>query len=610
MKGRDNSKLVSRSPLTESPANSGFRNGLIRFIIPFSSFREAYLRAPWYRKVNLLIGCLISGLSSILLGEVEIGLGLLMGYGLLGSLLVYVIVSLTSGFLVLPGVDAFFVILVLILAFFALWYAGLSKNVGDNIRLNEKKKLAGSYVFRFFRSQTKKIEAFFERYNHEWSASGKKNKTFLALSWFVCGFPLFFYDRALRGLIYLLSQLLFISYMIARGASDLLGLFTLHQEGVASSNTMVYGILASCFLIAFLAIYVMNLRSTLMAVEEDNEEIHGPGFKNEAREYANGKFYVSALIIPVVGALLFTVIPLCFMILVAFTNYSGNQNWPGNLIPAPNLDKYLSWIGTGTFARLFGDANNLKDMLTVFSWTMIWALLATFTCYFGGLFFAMLLNKKCIKGKVIYRSLLVVSMALPQFVSLLVMRTMFANNGAVNKLLLQWGFISWLQQAGWISSLDNFVAFWSTPVLAKALVILINMWVGIPYYMLLMSGLLINVPSDFYDAAKIEGASRSQIFRKITFPYILFMTTPCLITSFVSNINNFNVIWFLTGTNDAKADQTDILITWLYKITIGSQLHDYNFGAAIGIVMFVITASVSLIVYRRSSSYKNEEEFR
>jgi len=603
-------KLAARSSLTESPANSDLRNKAIRFLVPFARFRKAFAEAPTPRKINLVIGCLVSGIAHLLLGEIEIGLGFLIGYGLVGSLLVYVIVSLGTGFLVLPAADALIVILILVCGFFALWYGGFVKCVEDNLKLNAKKKLHGSYIAHFLVALTKRIEAFFEQYNRQWHLAGKKNKTLLALSWFVCGIPLFFYERALQALAFLLVQLLYIFYMIARGASDLFGLFTLRQEGVMSSNTMVYGILAACFTLFFLAIYLLNLRATLIAVKEDNEEIPGPGIRTQARAMVNEKFYLTALFIPVLGALVFTVIPLLFMILVAFTNYSGNGSWAGNIVPAPNLDKYLSWIGFGTFARLFGDANNLKDMLTVFSWTMIWALLATFTCYFGGLFFAMLLNKKCIKGKVVYRSLLVISMALPQFVSLLVMRTMFANNGAVNKLLLQWGFIDWLQNVGWISSLDDFVAFWSTPTIAKTLIILINMWVGIPYYMLLMSGLLINVPADFYDAAKIEGASRHQIFRKITFPYIIYMTTPCLITSFVGNINNFNVIWFLTGTNDGKADDTDILITWLYKITIGYQLHDYNFGAAIGIVMFVITAAVSLIVYQRSSSYKNEEEFR
>jgi arabinogalactan oligomer/maltooligosaccharide transport system permease protein len=216
----------------------------------------------------------------------------------------------------------------------------------------------------------------------------------------------------------------------------------------------------------------------------------------------------------------------------------------------------------------------------------------------------MLLNKKCIKGKIVYRSLFVIAMALPQFVSLLVVRTMFSDNGPINALLKNWGWIT------------NNITFWETPSLAKTIIIVINMWVGIPYYMLLMSGLLLNIPKDQYEAADIEGASSWQRFTSITFPEIFYMTTPLLITSFVSNINNFNVIYFLNGGGDpatisGTAGSTDILITWLYKLTFKSGGQpDYNLAAALGIIMFLISASVSLIVFRRSKAYQQEEEFR
>ncbi|MCX5775988.1 MAG: ABC transporter permease subunit, partial [Firmicutes bacterium] len=135
------------------------------------------------------------------------------------------------------------------------------------------------------------------------------------------------------------------------------------------------------------------------------------------------------------------------------------------------------------------------------------------------------------------------------------------------------------------------------------------------FYMLLISGLLLNIPKDYYEAASIEGASKGQQFRKITFPHIFFMTTPLLITSFVSNINNFNVIWLLTGGGPlgqgtgGVAGSTDILITWLYKLTMQNN-PEYNLGAAIGIIMFIISAIISLLIFRNSSAYKREEEFR
>ncbi len=215
----------------------------------------------------------------------------------------------------------------------------------------------------------------------------------------------------------------------------------------------------------------------------------------------------------------------------------------------------------------------------------------------------MLLAKKSVKPKILYRSLFVVAMAVPQFVTLRVMNTMFNEYGPINTVLMNWGLI------------DTRIAFWDNLLSAKTLIVLVNMWVGIPYYMLLISGLLLNIPKDYYEAASIEGASKRQQFAKITFPHIFFMTSPLLITSFVSNINNFNVIWLLTGGaplgqgTGGVAGGTDILITWLYKLTMQNN-PEYNLGAAIGIVMFILSAVISLIIFRQSSAYKKEEEFR
>ena len=147
---------------------------------------------------------------------------------------------------------------------------------------------------------------------------------------------------------------------------------------------------------------------------------------------------------------------------------------------------------------------------------------------------------------------------------------------------------------------------------ARVTVIVINLWVGIPYTIMQITGILQNIPADQYEAAKIDGANWWQIFTKITMPYIIFVLTPYLITTFTGNVNNFNVIYLLSGGDPTplgdSAGSTDLLITWLYKLTVDKQ--DYNLGAVIGIMTFVVLAIVSLITYRNSGSYKNEEAFR
>jgi len=143
-------------------------------------------------------------------------------------------------------------------------------------------------------------------------------------------------------------------------------------------------------------------------------------------------------------------------------------------------------------------------------------------------------------------------------------------------------------------------------------VIVINLWVGIPFTMLQVTGILQNIPAELYEAARVDGANAFVTFFKITLPYMLFVTAPYLITQFTGNINNFNVIYLLSGGAPVPVGQTagktDLLVTWLYKLTIDNQY--YNLGAVIGILTFVVLAIVSIITYRRTAAYKNEEEFQ
>lgn len=565
---------------------------------PFLLFKDTFNSSNTYMKIVLILQCVLLGPGILLSGELELGI---ICFGVLYFLLFgsgYIIYGYFNNSLSI-SVFTFVVVLIILIALsIALWYFIFNRTVVD-----ARKRIKGeSYTFSYIASGATKFFTSFinwwKEFSVQYKASDAKGKTSLVLSFFVCGIPLMIMREYVKGIIFLLIQVLTILYLIARGFADIQTFFLLGAENKYQAP-LIYGIIAMVIILLFAFIYIVNIRQTLIAVNDYNIHKYGSDFKTQIKELGNKNFYVSSLVVPVIGAIVFTIIPLAFMIAIAFTNYSRVVS-PGYSSTAEL--GFLQWVGADTFKRIFNETANFQDLLSVFAWTIIWALLATFTCYFGGLFLAMLLNKKCIKGKVIYRSLFVVAMAMPQFVSLLVMRTMFEDYGPINTLMMN---------LGWISGP---IDYWKTEYLARALIIFINMWVGIPYYMLLMSGLLINIPKDYYEAATIDGAKKWQQFKKITFPNILFMTTPILITSFVNNINNFNVIWFLTKGGPANEDvggtagKTDILITWLYQLTMNRG--DYNFGAAIGIIMFVITATLSLIIFRRSGSYKNEEAYR
>ena len=195
----------------------------------------------------------------------------------------------------------------------------------------------------------------------------------------------------------------------------------------------------------------------------------------------------------------------------------------------------------------------------------------------------------------LWRTIFVLTMAVPQFVSLLIMRNLLNGSGPINSLLLNWG---------WISSS---IPFLTDPFFAKVSIIFVNMWIGIPATMLVTTGILQNLDQEQLEAAEIDGANKFQIFRSITFPQILFVMMPALIQQFIGNINNFNVIFLLTGggpsnSNFYGAGSTDLLVTWLYNLTVNTM--DYNLASVIGILIFILSAVFSLFAYTRTNSYK------
>lgn len=290
-------------------------------------------------------------------------------------------------------------------------------------------------------------------------------------------------------------------------------------------------------------------------------------------------------------AVAFIILPLVFMILIAFTNYDRNHQPPGNL---------FTWVGLQNFKDVFGsDSLKSHTLGYLLRWTFVWAVFATFSNYLFGMILALMINKKGIRFKKLWRTIFVITIAVPQFVSLLLMSKMFGDLGPVNVILQSLGLST--------------VKFLTDGGIARVMCVLINMWVGIPYSMLITTGILMNIPSELYESARIDGAGPVKAFLKITLPYMLFVTTPYLITQFIGNINNFNVIYLLTQGDPKsvwlyQAGETDLLVTWLYKLTVN--FSDYNLASVIGIIVFVISAVFSLVVYNSSKSVKNEEEFQ
>jgi arabinogalactan oligomer/maltooligosaccharide transport system permease protein len=240
------------------------------------------------------------------------------------------------------------------------------------------------------------------------------------------------------------------------------------------------------------------------------------------------------------------------------------------------------------YSKIVTDPRVREPIIRVFIWTVVFALATVLTTFALGLLLALALNKP-IRGRRIYRSVLVLPYAMPSVMSILIWGGMFNTEfGAINTLL------------------GTDIAWFSDPNFARVAVILVNLWLGFPYFYLISSGALQAIPSELLEAAAIDGANPRQIFRKITLPLLLQVLSPLLIASFAFNFNNFNLIYLLTGGGPRNeldgeiAGATDILISYTYKIAFGSGTQDLGLASAISLIIFLLIASISLYGLRKS----------
>ncbi len=462
-------------------------------------------------------------------------------------------------------------------------------------------------------SKKEKIEPFYTKpADFSCFQAFKKGDTITKLSLFVFGLGNLLNKQIARGVIFLILELGYLAYMIGFGGKSLANFVTLgtveqgkvynealgiyeYSMGDNSMLCLLYGVITIVLTLAAVFVAFMSCKSAFCTQFRKEKGMKLPSFKDDLRSIREENLHSMLLAFPLLGIIVFTIVPLIFMILIAFTSYDRNHQPPGNL---------FDWVGFDNFASMFSMGGSLAATFwPVLAWTLIWAVFATVSNYVLGLMLALLINRKGTRAKGFWRFMFVLSIAVPQFVTLLSMRTIFNTNGPVNVMLRTFGLIGPTEA----------IPFFTDPTIAKITIICINIWIGIPYTMLSTTGILQNIPGELYEAAKIDGASAPIIFRKITLPYMLFVMTPNLITAFTGNINNFNVIYLLTGGGPESMDyyyagKTDLLVTWLYKLTITQK--DYNLGAVIGILTFIILATISLITYRNTGSYKDEGAFQ
>ena len=438
----------------------------------------------------------------------------------------------------------------------------------------------------------------------------KKGGVLVWLSCLIMGLGNFAAGQIIKGLIFLAIEAGFIYYMYNSGLywlymlpslgdtptqevwSDDLGVYV-YVQGDNSQQILLFAVATLAIVAAFVVAWMTSVQSGYAGLCVKRSGAKAPNFWVDLKSLLNENIHKLLMAPPFVMLAVFTMVPLVYMMLMAFTNYSAVND---HLI-------LFDWVGLKNFASLFDSSSALgRQFGGVLAWTLIWAFFATFLNFFLGTFMAMIIQRPSTRFKGMWRTILSLTIAVPQFVSLMIIRNMFKDNGAVNTLLQNLGVLGQGEVYPWMTD-----ATW-----ARILLIVINLWVGIPYTVMQVTGILQNIPAEQYEAARIDGANAVQQFRFVTLPYMIFVLTPYIITQFTGNINNFNIIYLLTGGGPTyvgdSAGQTDLLVTWLYKLSIDKQ--QFNLGAVIGIFTFVVLAVVALVTYRSSGSYKDEEGFK
>ncbi|MCD8778991.1 ABC transporter permease subunit [Mammaliicoccus sciuri] len=416
-----------------------------------------------------------------------------------------------------------------------------------------------------------------------------RNPKLAAVLSIIPGIGQFYNKRYIKGSIFIVFFISFISVFYQFMNIGFWGLFTLGTvPKLDDSRVLLAQGIISLLLIAFaITLYIVNIIDAYRNADQYNK-----GFEIKDRKGRMtatwDKTFPYLLISPGIFLLIFVVVfPLLFMCFLAFTNY--------NLYNAPPRH-LLEWVGFDNFKSLVTVPIWKTTFFNVLTWTIVWTLVATTLQIALALLLAIIVNHPLIRFKKLIRTVLILPWAVPSFVTILIFAAIFNDDfGSINNDILQplFGIApAWLNDPFW----------------AKVALILIQVWLGFPFVFALFTGVLQSISSDWYEAADMDGASSWQKFRNITFPHILFATAPLLIMQYAGNFNNFNLIYLFNKggppVSGQNAGSTDILISWVYRLTFDMQ--NYNMAATISLIIGVFIAIIAFLQFRKTSTFKDE----
>lgn len=393
--------------------------------------------------------------------------------------------------------------------------------------------------------------------------------------------------------------------------------------GHVSSYLLIQGLISTLLLAYFILSWYLAITDAVKTSRNyEKTKVHISDRQWFKDMFTHSFEYI--MIFPALFVITFiSIMPILYGFLIAFTSYSGFDSDSG----------LFTWVGFYNFTRIFtfGGAAELPFAETfwkVFTWTVIWAIFSTITVFFGGMFQALVIASDRVPFKKFWRTVLILPWAVPALISQMAFAVIFSETGVVNTILENAGIIQTFRDWGIISTnydgltgiqqffyLGQDTIQWFTNAnnvwFVRVALIVINIWLGAPYFMALMTSIMTSIDKTLYEAADIDGATKGQQFRFITFPLIMYSTAPILVMTFSGNFNNFGVIYFITQGGHGKGDyatafagDTDILISWMYTLTVEKKV--YNMASVFSILIFLIIGSVAAWNYSRMRAFKED----
>ena len=421
-----------------------------------------------------------------------------------------------------------------------------------------------------------------------------KKATLLSL---IPGLGQFYNEQKFKGIIFLGIFIAFVIELFTFGVSAIDGFITLGTVPMEDHSLflLIEGTLQIIITFVFVIFYVFNIKDAKSVAKKWNS---GQKVNTTTKEIINNMLdegFPYLLTLPAYIVMTIAIIfPVLVTLFMAFTNYDFKHIPPAGLI---------DWVGVKNFFSIFFLSSYRATFGAVFSWTVIWTICASTLQIVLGVLTAVVANQQFIKGKSWFGVIFLLPWAVPAFITIMSFSNIFNDSiGAINTQVIP--------MLNHLPFVDIGAVAWKTdPFWTKVAIIMIQGWLGFPYIYVMTTGILQSIPEELYEAAKIDGANAIQRFKSITMPMILFVAAPIFVTQYTGNFNNFSMIYLFNnggpGSVGGGAGSTDILISWIYKLTTGNA-PQYSVAAAVTLIISFIVISISLIVFKKTNAFDME----